>query len=118
MQAPRRAELARYLAPAAFLVVLTIAVLLVRSGLSGGSGSNGATTPLTGLVTERTTTTSSTTTTTTTTTQAAKRFYTIQQGDTLATVALKVGKTTEQLLALNPGIDPHALTIGQKVRVG
>ena len=118
MQAPRRAELARYLAPAAFLLVLTIAVLLVRSGLRG-SGGNGATTPLTGLVTERTTTTSSTTTTTTTTaTQAAKRFYTIQQGDTLATVALKVGKTTEQLLALNPGIDPHALTVGQKVRVG
>ena len=117
MQAPRRAELARYLAPAAFLLVLTIAVLLVRSGLRG-SGSNGATTQLTGLVTERTTTTSSTTTTTTTATQAAKRFYTIQQGDTLATVALKVGKTTEQLLALNPGIDPHALTIGQKVRVG
>ena len=116
MQAPRRAELARYLAPAAFLLVLTIAVLLVRSGLRG-SGGNGATTPLTGLVTERTTTTSSTTTTTTAT-QAAKRFYTIQQGDTLATVALKVGKTTEQLLALNPGIDPHALTIGQKVRVG
>ena len=116
MQAPRRAELARYLAPAAFLLVLTIAVLLVRSGLRG-SGSNGATTPLTGLVTERTTTTSSATTTTTAT-QAAKRFYTIQQGDTLATVALKFGKTTEQLLALNPGIDPHALTIGQKVRVG
>ena len=113
MRLPRRAEVARFLAPAAFLLVVTIAVLLVRSGLEGGGGS-GATTPLTALVTERTTTT---TRSTTTPKPAARRFYTIQSGDTLAIVAARFGTTTEKLLALNPNIDPHALSIGQKIRV-
>jgi LysM repeat protein len=116
VESPRRAELARFLAPAAFLLALTIAVLLVRAGLGGGDG-GGATTPLTGLVTERKTT-STTTRTAARTTRSAKRFYTIQQGDTLATVAAKFDTTSEKLLALNPGIDPHALRIGQKVRIG
>ena len=115
MEIPRRADVARYLAPAAFLLALTIAVLLVRAGLGGGGG-NGATTPLTGLVTESVPTTTATRTATRPN-PAAKRFYAIQQGDTLATVALKFGTTTEKLLALNPGIDPHSLTIGQRVRV-
>jgi LysM repeat protein len=117
VKSPRRAELARFLAPAAFLLALTIAVLLVRAGLGGGGGGGGGTTPLTGLVTERSTT-ATTTSTATRTTPSARRFYTIQQGDTLATVAAKFNTTTEKLLALNPNIDPRALTIGQKVRVG
>src|SRR5919201_1224107 len=49
---------------------------------------------------------------------AARRFYTIQSGDTLETVAAKFGTTTQKLLALNPTIDPHALSIGQKIRIG
>lgn len=116
MKAPRRAELARFLAPAAFLLALTIAVLLVRAGVGGGGGDGGGT-PLTGLVTERTATTA-TTPTSTRPKRPARRFYTIQPGDTLAIVAAKVGTTSEKLLALNPGIDPHSLRIGQKVRVG
>ena len=51
MRLPRRAEVARFLAPAAFLLVVTIAVLLVRSGLEGG-GRSDATTPLTSPATE------------------------------------------------------------------
>jgi LysM repeat protein len=116
VESPRRAELARYLAPAAFLLALTIAVLLIRAGLGVGDG-GGGTTPLTGLVTERSTSTT-TTRAATTTAPSARRFYTIQQGDTLATVAAKFNTTTEKLLALNPNVDPSALTIGQKVRVG
>ena len=118
MEAPRRADLARYLAPAAFLLALTIAVLLVHAGLSGGNGGSSDTTPLTGLVTERTTTAKTKTTRTARTTTSARRFYTVEAGDTLDTIAAKFDTTSEQLLALNPGIDPHALTIGQKVRVG
>jgi len=112
---PRRAEVARFLAPAAFLLVVTIAVLLVRSGLEGGGGS-GATTPLTALVTERTTTT--TRSTTTTPKSAARRFYTIQSGDTLGSVAARENTTVEELMKLNPGIDPKALHVGQQIRVG
>jgi LysM repeat protein len=105
--------LARYLAPAAFLLAVTIAVLLVRAGLSGGG--DAATTPLTQPVKRTVTTTK---TTTQKKKRPAKRFYTIQSGDTLDVVAAKFGTTTERLLALNPGIDPHALTVGQRVRIG
>ena len=114
MEIPRR-ELARFAAPAAFLLALTIAGLLVHAGLSGGE-SDHATTASTGLVTERVTTAEARTTTKKK--PPAKRYYTIQSGDTLDIVAARVGTTTERLLALNPGIDPHALTVGQRVRIG
>ena len=112
MRLPRRAEVARFLAPAAFLLVVTIAVLLVRSGLRGGGGHSTTTPPLTQAVTQPATTTTQTTTTT-----PARRFYTIQSGDTLDTVAARFGTTTQKLLELNPGIDTHALSVGQKIRV-
>jgi LysM repeat protein len=111
---PRRAEAARFLAPAAFLLVVTIAVLLVRAGLEDG-GKNGSTTstpkpqPIVRSTTTRPTSTPK---------PAARRFYTIQSGDTLETVAAKLGTTTQKLLALNPTIDPHALSVGQKIRIG
>jgi LysM repeat protein len=112
---PRRAEIARFAAPAAFLLVLTIAVLLVRAGLEGDGGSS-ATTSLARTVTRRTPTT--TRSTTTRPKPPAKRFYTIASGDTLDTVAARFGTTTQKLLELNPGIDTHALSVGQKIRVG
>ena len=109
MELPPRAELARFAAPAAFLLAVTIAALLIRSGFE--SGGSGATT----TTTQAETTTASTSTTTTT---GAKEYYTIQAGDTLDTVAAKYGKTADDLLALNPGVDPHTLRIGQKIRIG
>jgi LysM repeat protein len=113
---PRRAEVARFVAPAAFLLVFTVAVLLVRAGLRAGDGSE-RTTPVTAAVTERARTTTARTTTTRPK-PPARRFYTIQSGDTLDTVAARFGTTTQKLLALNPGIDPHAMSVGQKIRVG
>jgi peptidoglycan DL-endopeptidase LytE len=108
-----RARLARLAAPAAFLLAVTIALLLVRSGLEGGSGSDGDST----LATLTSSTRSTTTTVTTTKKRPRRRFYTIQSGDTLATVAATFGTTVEQLLALNPEIDPRSLRVGQKIRV-
>jgi LysM repeat protein len=106
-----RARLARLAAPAAFLLAVTVAVLLVRSGLEGGS--NGDSTTLTA-----TSTASSTTTTISTTPKRPRRrVYTIQSGDTLAGVASRFGTTVEKLLALNPEIDPRSLRVGQKIRV-
>jgi LysM repeat protein len=109
---PSRAEAARFLAPAAFLLAFTIAVLLVRAGLEGG-GKSGTTTP----TTQPQPIATHTTTTRAKPKPAARRFYTIQSGDTLETVAAKFGTTSQKLLALNPTIDPHALRIGQKIRI-
>ena len=119
MELPPREELARYAAPAAFLLAVTIAALLIRSGFeSGSSGSAAPTVTVTTRTTRAETTTTASTSTTTTTTTTAKQYYTIQAGDTYDTVAAKYGKTADDLLALNPGVDPHALRIGQKIRVG
>jgi LysM repeat protein len=111
---PSRAETARFLAPAAFLLAVTVAVLLVRAGLEGG-GKSGTTTPTTQ---PQPIARSTTTRPKPKPNAAARRFYTIQSGDTLETVAAKLGTTTQKLLALNPTIDPHALSIGQKIRIG
>jgi LysM repeat protein len=115
-----RRELTRYGAPAAFLAAATIAVLLIKAGLSGGSGATTTVGALPTGTTTRATQTRSTTTITTPTasTTPAPRYYTIQSGDTLGSVALKEHTTVDDLLRLNPGINPEGLRVGQRVRVG
>jgi LysM repeat protein len=109
-----RRELARFGAPVAFLAAATIAVLLIKAGLGGSDNTTtGAEIP-TGTTTVATSTRRSTTTTAT----SAARYYTIQSGDTLGSVAVKEHTTVDDLLRLNPGIDPQALHVGQRIRVG
>ena len=43
--------------------------------------------------------------------------YSVRSGDTLAAIADRLGTTVDELLTLNPGIDPHALRVGQSLRV-
>ena len=125
MDPRRRRELTRYGAPAAFLAAVTIAVILIKAGLNGGTGS----TTTVGLSTTAATTTNPTTTklvltappsttaTTTETTTAGAQYYVVQSGDTLGSIAQKYGTTVNALTTLNPGIDPTALHIGQRIRV-
>jgi LysM repeat protein len=109
------ATLARYAAPAAFLLAATIAVLLVRAALTDDGA---ATTPPAATTTLPTTTANPTDTGTgTTTNTAGAEYYKIKGGDTLAVVAEQYGTTVEQLMVLNPDVDPVALTIGQRIRV-
>jgi peptidoglycan endopeptidase LytE len=105
-----RAEAKRYGAPAAFLAAVTIAVLLVRSGLSTSSS------PAPSTSGPRPTAT--TTTATTTTRPRRPRYYRIRAGETISDVALKFHTTVSTLLKLNPGIEPTTLTVGQHIRVG
>lgn len=106
-------RLARYAAPAAFLLAATIAILLVRSGLSNGETAV-TTVPVTTTTVDEP---AATTTAATTTAASGAEFYEIQPGDTLAVVAEEFDTTVEQLLVLNPDLDPVALRIGQRIRV-
>jgi LysM repeat protein len=48
-------------------------------------------------------------------------LYTIQEGDTFWSIALKDGKegiTVEDLIAANPGVDPSKLKVGQTINFG
>jgi LysM repeat protein len=101
----------RWAAPAAFLLAVTIAVLLVRAGLAGsGSRSTKSSPPPPPSST-------ATTTTSTKPTPPPKRHYVIRSGDTFGSVALGQHTTVEKLRSLNPGVDPTALHVGQQIRV-
>ncbi|MEJ2013468.1 MAG: LysM peptidoglycan-binding domain-containing protein [Anaerolineales bacterium] len=41
----------------------------------------------------------------------------VQQGETLLGIALRYGVTLEDLLVVNPGVDPSFLSIGQQIRI-
>lgn len=49
--------------------------------------------------------------------QQASTTHTVAPGDTLTSIATRYGTTVEQLLALNPGIDPYSMVAGQEVAV-
>ena len=127
MDPRRRQELTRYGAPAAFLAAVTIAVILIKAGLNGGSAS--PTTvgppPTTSTATKSVTTPKlvltgthgTTTNTATDTTTPGAEYYVVQSGDTLGSIAQKYTTTVDELMTLNPGIDPTALRVGQRVRV-
>jgi LysM repeat protein len=101
----------RIAAPVAFFLAATILVVLIQKGLDDGSTT---TSPTTGLPTVSTPTTSEATTTGK---KKKKKIYRVKVGDTLESIAAKFDTTVDDLLALNPGIDPLALSPGQKIRV-
>jgi LysM repeat protein len=100
----------RIAAPAAFFLAATILVVLIERGFNGNS-TDTAPTVL------PTTSTPTATSTTGTTTSSKKQVYRVKAGDTLESIAAKFDTTVDDLLALNPGIDPLALSPGQKIRV-
>ena len=100
----------RLAAPAAFLAGITVAVLLVRAGLSDAEVTTAA-------QTVATTRAATTTAVTQTATQSTPVFVEVESGGTLDQIALDNDTTVEQLLQLNPGLDPTGLQVGQRIRV-
>jgi LysM repeat protein len=107
----------RYLAPAAFLLAVTIAVLLIRAGLRGGATPTTTLGPVTHPATASVPTTTAAAATTGATTTTAAAYYTVQSGDTFGSIAAKEGTTVAQIEQLNPGVSSNALHVGQKIRV-
>ena len=110
-------RVARWLAPAAFLAAATIAILIVRSGLSNDDEAASPPAATTTTTAPAATTRPPTTRPATTAPAPAAEFYVIEAGDTLAVIADRYETTVEELLVLNPDIDPVSLTIGQRIRV-
>jgi LysM repeat protein len=78
-------------------------VLLVRSGLNASPPATS--TPVT------------TASTGTTPTRQRPRFYRLRAGQTLSDVALRFDTSVEELLRLNPRVNPNSLRVGQRIRV-
>ena len=93
----------RLLAPIAIAVVLVGVVVVVVSSSDGGSGDKGtartATAPAKKKVPPR------------------RRTYRVKQGDTLTAISDKTGVSTARLIALNPGLDPQALQLGDRLKL-
>ncbi|MGX6449654.1 LysM peptidoglycan-binding domain-containing protein [Patulibacter sp. S7RM1-6] len=91
----------RFLAPGALLAVV-VAVFLVVSADRSPRGSGTAT---------------ASTTRTTATKQPKRRTYKVEAGDSLSGIAARYGLTVDQLLELNPKVDPQAIRAGQRLRL-
>jgi LysM repeat protein len=91
-----RAAVARVAAPVAFLLAVTIVVLLVRAGMRENQP------PAGGAVVAVTT---------------GGQTYVVRKGDTLEAIATRFGTTSSELERLNPGIDPVGLRVGLRLRV-
>src|SRR5919198_6520811 len=92
-------------APVAFLLAVTIAVLLVRSALTDQKGAapvretRPAATQPAGTTTPRP--------------RPRRRYMTVRAGDTFSTIATRAGITVDELERLNPHVKSTALFIGQ-----
>ena len=103
-------QLAHYGVPAAFLLAVTIVVLIIHSGLATNS-STSSTTP--------------TRSTPLTQTAANKhhrpprtRYYTVQAGEGFYVIAQKFHTTVSNIERLNKGVSSNSLRIGQQLVVG
>jgi len=102
-------NLARYLAPLALVAFVVAAIIVVTGSTSddgGRAASNGG---------DRGSTTA--TTTRAKKGERPKKFYRVKEGDLLSTISEKTGIATENLIELNPDLDPQALQTGQLVRL-
>jgi LysM repeat protein len=101
----------RYAAPAAFLLAVTIAVVLIRAGINSGKPTSAAVPPA-----------STGSQVTTTTNKKAKkastqRYWTVQAGDTFNVISTKTGVPVATIARLNPKASSTSLFIGEKIRI-
>ena len=104
---PAQQDWRRYAAPAAFLLAVTIAVVLVRSGLehSPSTGSTSSTTraiPPSPQVS---------------TTANKREYWTVRAGDTFGVISSKTGVSVARIQRLNPKVTSTSLFIGERVRI-
>jgi LysM repeat protein len=104
----------RMLAPAALVLFTVILLILVLSSGGGGGGDssparNGRTTHgAKSRQAKRGTTSSS---------LSVPRVYVVKPGDTLGGIAARTGVAIDELMSLNPEVDPRTLVTGQRLKL-
>jgi LysM repeat protein len=109
-------EWRRYVAPAAFLLAATVAVLLIRSGLQAGT-SKPATTAIVTTPHKTVSTSTNASSGQTTTSSSTLRFWTVKAGDTFGVISTKSGVPVATIQQLNPNVKSTSLFIGQKLKL-
>jgi LysM repeat protein len=95
---------ARVLAPLVLLVCVAAVLVIVQSTLREDSSSSAGET-------------TTTTTTTSTTSKKTPKTYRVRSGDTLGGISQRVDVSVDQILKLNPDVDPQSLRAGQRLRL-
>jgi peptidoglycan endopeptidase LytE len=95
---------ARLVAPLVLLVCAAAVLVIVQNTLSdeGSTPAPAAT---------------STSTTSTTSATSRRKTYRVRSGDTLGGIAERMDVPVDQLLELNPDVDPQSLRAGQRLRL-
>jgi LysM repeat protein len=101
---------ARFLAPLALVAVVTALIVVVNGSRDESRGGN---TP------NQTSTTRPNSTPSSGSKRERKgpRRYTVKSGDTPSSIADKTGIPLEQILRLNPDLDPQTLSPGERIRL-
>ena len=99
-------NLARAAAPLALLAAL-IAVVAVIAVSGAGSSSSSDTPPPTRTAATRPVRH----------VRATPKAYVVKAGDTLSVIADKTGVSLDEILQLNPQVDPNALQTGQRLKL-
>ena len=99
------AEVRRYALPVLLLVVATIAGLAVRAALADDERPTAK--PVPAAKAKRQAGVK----------RAAVKFHLVESGDTLGGIAERYGTSVARLRALNRGVDPGALRVGQQIRL-
>jgi LysM repeat protein len=122
----------RMLAPISLVAFAVIFLIVIVSSLDGGSESKDRGSRITQQQSvkrkseRRTSTTETSGSTGTTGATGAtgttgpignRRIYVVRAGDTLVRIAARTGVSIEELLSLNPSIDPQGLVTGQRLKL-
>ena len=103
---------ARFLAPLA-LVAVVIALLMVVSSSKDDTGTGDKP----GQTNSRSTATPAKGSKSSQRERKGPRRYTVKSGDTPSSIADKTGVPLEEILRLNPDLDPQTLSPGQRIRL-
>jgi LysM repeat protein len=106
----------RYVAPAAFLLAVTIAVVVIRAGVESSEDAAQSAQPTVPVTTHKVVTTTSSTTTTKRP-AAGKQFWTVKAGDTFGVISSQSGIPVATIEELNPKASSTSLFIGEKIRL-
>jgi len=115
-----RVWVARLAAPLAFFFAATVLVILVQRGLEsdeGEAGSGTAPTEVDATTGAGPSATEPDGTTTTAQGECVTNRHKVRSGDTLELIAERCEVTVDQIMELNPQIDPLALSPGQVLLV-
>jgi LysM repeat protein len=108
-----RVWILRLIAPLAFLAAATVLVVVIGRALDDEGDSSPTSAPVQATQSE----TVPVTTEAAETESGERQFYRIKAGDTLESIATKFDTTVDELLVLNPELDPLALEPGKRIRV-